>query len=135
MVRTNWGRVCGRLLGGCISAIERLINAQPAETLCPCGLLNTRTSLFIYLVHKLNSGVAKFRKARHYMLLACENSEACASVCLTTKNVLSLNFSHNNSSVDDVPSQQVTPFESLVNKTSLIQICTQKCSGTIWRWV
>ena len=39
------------------------------------------------------------------MLLACENSEACASVCLTMKSVLSLNSSRNSSSVDDVPSQ------------------------------
>ena len=30
---------------GCIPAIKRFINAQPAATLCPCGLLNARTSL------------------------------------------------------------------------------------------
>ena len=35
------------------------------------------------------------------------------SVCLTMKNVLSLNSSHNNSSVDDVPSHCVTPFKVL----------------------
>ena len=38
------------------------------------------------------------------MLLARENCEACASVGVTMKNVLLLNFSHNNSFVDDVPS-------------------------------
>ena len=43
--------------------------------------------------------------AWHYMLQACENCEECASVCLTLKNVLLLNSSRNNSSVDNVPSQ------------------------------
>ena len=37
--------------------------------------------------------------------IARENGEARASVCLTMKNVQSLNSSRNNSSVDDVPSQ------------------------------
>ena len=32
VVGTNSGRTCGRLLGGCISGIKRLINAQPAAT-------------------------------------------------------------------------------------------------------
>ena len=39
------------------------------------------------------------------MPLACENGEACASVCLTMKSVLLLDSTRNNSSVDDVPSQ------------------------------
>ena len=30
---------------------------------------------------------------------------ACDSVCLTMKSILLLNSSHNNSSIDDVPSQ------------------------------
>ena len=30
VVGTNWGRARGRLLGGCISAIKRLIGTQPA---------------------------------------------------------------------------------------------------------
>ena len=32
VVGTNWGRARGRLLGGCISAIKRLIGTQPAAT-------------------------------------------------------------------------------------------------------
>ena len=39
------------------------------------------------------------------MLLARENGEARASVCLTMKSVLLLDSSRNNCSVDDVPSQ------------------------------
>ena len=38
------------------------------------------------------------------MTLARENGEAHASVRLAMKSVLLLNFSHNNSSVGDVPS-------------------------------
>ena len=49
VVGTNWGRARGRargrLLGGCISAIKRLIGTKPAATQRPYGLLNTRTSL------------------------------------------------------------------------------------------
>ena len=32
VVGTNWGHAHGLLLGGCISAIKRFINAQPAAT-------------------------------------------------------------------------------------------------------
>ena len=45
------------------------------------------------------------RKARHCTLQACENGEARTSVCLTMKNVLLLNSSRNNNSVDEYPSQ------------------------------
>ena len=40
-----------------------------------------------------------------YTLQADENGEAHGSVCLKMKRVLSMDSSHNNSSVDDVPSQ------------------------------
>ena len=40
-------------------------------------------------------------------MLASENGEARAPVCLTIKSVLSLNFSRNNSYVDDVPSHKL----------------------------
>ena len=39
--------------------------------------------------------------------LKSQNGEVHASVCLTTKSVLLLNYSHNNSPVDDVPSLQL----------------------------
>ena len=47
----------------------------------------------------------RIEKVRHYMLQACDNCKACASVCFTMKSFLSLNFSRENCSVDDVLSQ------------------------------
>ena len=57
-------------------------------------------------------------KAKHYTLLAHENGEVHAFVCLTIKSILSLNSFHNNSSVDCRWSSKSVSYsvQSFINK-------------------